>query len=207
MRSFDPYLAAGRIVPVLSYGSVAEAVTTTQMLYEAGLRLFEITLRHPSALESIPEVIGALGEDAIVGVGTVLTPELAEQAQATGAHFGVSPGLTNPLASAVIELGWPFLPGVATISEALKASQLGFTTVKFFPAEASGGTAFLKAAGSVLPTLKFCPTGGVTAQNAGDYLALKNVPVVGGSWMIKRGPSGDIDQSATISRVKDALNF
>ena len=202
MRAFEPFFAIGKVIPVLSYRSVSEAVQTTQTLYDAGLRIFEITLRHPTALESIQALVTSLPDDAIVGAGTVLTPRQADQARSAGAHFGVSPGLSPALAQAVNELDWPFLPGIATVTEAMSAWNNGFTSVKFFPAEASGGRAFLKAAGAVLPDLSFCQTGGVTAQNAADYLALENVPVVGGSWMINRGPSGDIDQSSTSTLAK-----
>ncbi|NVJ68927.1 MAG: bifunctional 4-hydroxy-2-oxoglutarate aldolase/2-dehydro-3-deoxy-phosphogluconate aldolase, partial [Alphaproteobacteria bacterium] len=168
------------------------AVNVCRVLYEEGLKVLEITLRHESALDAIRAVKAALPEDAIVGAGTVTTPERAEEAVAAGAVFGVSPGLTKELAIAVNGLDWAFLPGVATLSEAMQAREWGFKALKFFPASLSGGPGFLKAVGSVLPDLMFCPTGGISADTAGDYRALKNVATVGGSWITPRGRDGQI---------------
>ncbi|MCK0068461.1 bifunctional 4-hydroxy-2-oxoglutarate aldolase/2-dehydro-3-deoxy-phosphogluconate aldolase [Kordiimonas laminariae] len=186
-------MKAGPVIPVLAFKSADEAVAVCRALYEAGIRVFEITLRHATALEAIKAVADDLPEDAIVGAGTVLTPELAEKAKAAGAVFGVSPGLTEELAKAVKALDWAFLPGVASISEAMQAKEWGFTELKFFPASVSGGPAFLKAVGSVLPDLTFCPTGGVTPSTADDYRVLANVATVGGSWITPRGEGGTID--------------
>lgn len=186
-------MKAGPVIPVLAFKSADEAVAVCRALYEAGIRVFEITLRHATALEAIKAVADDLPEDAIVGAGTVLTPELAEKAKAAGAVFGVSPGLTEELAKAVKALDWAFLPGVASISEAMQAKEWGFSELKFFPASVSGGPAFLKAVGSVLPDLTFCPTGGVTPSTADEYRALANVATVGGSWITPRGEDGAID--------------
>ncbi len=186
-------MKAGPVIPVLAFKSADEAVVVCRALYEAGIRVFEITLRHETALEAIKAVADDLPEDAIVGAGTVLTPELAEKAKAAGAVFGVSPGLTEELAKAVKALDWAFLPGVASISEAMQAKEWGFSELKFFPASVSGGPAFLKAVGSVLPDLTFCPTGGVTPSSADDYRSLSNVATVGGSWITPRGEDGVID--------------
>ena len=186
-------MKAGPVIPVLAFKSADEAVAVCRALYEAGIRVFEITLRHETALEAIKAVADDLPEDAIVGAGTVLTPELAEKAKAAGAVFGVSPGLTEELAKAVKALDWAFLPGVASISEAMQAKEWGFSELKFFPASVSGGPAFLKAVGSVLPDLTFCPTGGVTPSTADEYRALANVATVGGSWITPRGEDGAID--------------
>ena len=197
--------AAGPVIPVLAFQSEEEAVATSRTLYEAGMRVFEITLRHPTALAQIKAVIDDLPNDAMVGVGTVMNPSLAAAAFDTGAVFGVSPGLTDALADKVIDMKWGFLPGVATLSEAMSAVNRGFSNLKFFPAEASGGAAFLKAAGAVLADTNFCPTGGVTPDNAGDYLALSHVPVVGGSWIVKRGADGAVDHDATAKAALGAL--
>ena len=191
------------VIPVLAFESVEEAVTISRVLYGQGMRVLEITLRHPSALDAIRAVIADLPDDAIVGAGTVMGPELVEMVVDAGAAFGVSPGLTPALAAKVKELGLPFLPGVATISEAMTAVSLGFQHLKFFPATASGGVGFLKAASAVLPEVQFCPTGGITPSNVAEFLALKNVPVVGGSWLTPRDEMGkmDPDAAATLSRV------
>lgn len=191
------------VIPVLGFESVEEAVTISRILYEQGMKVLEITLRHPSALDAIRTVIADLPDDAIVGAGTVMGPELAEMVVDAGAAFGVSPGLTPALAAKVKELDLAFLPGVATLSEAMNAVELGFTHLKFFPATASGGVDFLKAAGAVLPEVQFCPTGGINPDNAAEFLALENVPVVGGSWLTPRDATGKMDAAAvaTLSRV------
>jgi 2-dehydro-3-deoxyphosphogluconate aldolase/(4S)-4-hydroxy-2-oxoglutarate aldolase len=181
------------VIPVLAFKSAQEAVDVCRVLFDEGLSVLEITLRHESALAAINAVKEDLPADACVGAGTVITPELAEAAIEAGAEFGVSPGLTPELAAAVKKLNWPFLPGIATLSEAMQAREWGFTELKFFPANISGGTGFLKAVGSVLPDLTFCPTGGISVDTAPDYRALPNVATVGGSWITPRGRDGSID--------------
>ncbi|WP_374764703.1 bifunctional 4-hydroxy-2-oxoglutarate aldolase/2-dehydro-3-deoxy-phosphogluconate aldolase [Yunchengibacter salinarum] len=199
----DTVFAKGPVIPVLNFTGPEEAVATCTTLFENGVSVLEITLRHDSALDSIEAVSKAL-PDAIVGAGTVLSHGQAEKARAAGAGFGVSPGLTDELALAVESMGWAFLPGVATVSEAMKAREKGFSHLKFFPAADSGGPGFLKAAGSVLPDVRFCPTGGIKPGNAADYLALGNVAVVGGSWLVKRDGAGKVDQKATAQAAKEA---
>lgn len=191
------------VIPVLAFESVEEAVEISRVLYNEGMKVLEITLRHPTALDAIRAVKADLPEDAIVGAGTVMGPELAQMVNDAGADFGVSPGLTRDLAIKIMELKLPFLPGVATLSEAMMAVSLGFTHLKFFPATASGGVDFLKAAGAVLPEVQFCPTGGINPDNAAEFLALENVPVVGGSWLTPRDATGKMDAAAvaTLSRV------
>jgi len=181
------------VIPVLAFKSAQEAVDVCRVLFDEGLSVLEITLRHESALAAINAVKEDLPADACVGAGTVITPALAEAAIEAGAEFGVSPGLTPELAAAVKKLNWPFLPGIATLSEAMQAREWGFTELKFFPANISGGTGFLKAVGSVLPDLTFCPTGGISVDTAPDYRALPNVATVGGSWITPRGRDGSID--------------
>ena len=197
MTSIDQILNASKVMPVLAFKSVEEAVTTCEALYECGVRVFEITLRHDTALDAIKAVKVSLPADAMVGAGTILTPDLAKAAKNAGAVFGVSPGLTKELGTAIRAMGWSFLPGVSTLSEAMEATNMGFEALKFFPASACGGPGFLKAAGAVLPSTLFCPTGGITADTAGDYLSLGNVPVVGGSWVTPRGADGAIDLAST----------
>ncbi len=195
------------VIPVLGFESVEEAVTISRILYEQGMKVLEITLRHPTALDAIRAVIADLPDDAIVGAGTVMGPELAEMVVGAGAAFGVSPGLTPALAAKVKELDLAFLPGVATLSEAMNAVSLGFTHLKFFPATASGGVDFLKAAGAVLPEVQFCPTGGINPNNAAEFLALKNVPAVGGSWLTPRDATGKMDAAATATLSRVAATF
>lgn len=207
MKTFDTIFAAGKVIPVLSWQSVDEAVKSSRTLFEAGIRVFEITLRHETALDAIAAVIADLPDEAIVGAGTITTPQLALQATAAGARFGVSPGLTAELADTVNRLDWTLLPGIATVSEAMRASQFGFSAMKFFPAEISGGTGFLKAIGSVLPDIRFCPTGGLNPENAREYLALPNVAVIGGSWLVARTPSGSVDQEETGRRAEALKDF
>mgnify|MGYP003700148203 FL=1 len=185
-------LETSPVIPVLAFESAEEAVDVCRVIFEEGLKGLEITLRHPTALEAIAAVRKDLPADAIVGAGTVITPDLAKKAMDAGAEFGVSPGLTEELAKAVKALDWAFLPGVATLSEAMQAREWGFSELKFFPASLSGGPGFLKAVGSVLPDLTFCPTGGISADTAPEYRALKNVATVGGSWITPRGRDGKI---------------
>lgn len=202
MASVLEIMNASPVIPVLAFENAEEAVEVCQVLYDEGLKVLEITLRHPTALEAIAAVKAALPADAVVGAGTVLTPELAKAARDAGAVFGVSPGLTEDLANAVKALDWAFLPGVATLSEAMAAREMGFSELKFFPASISGGPGFLKAVGSVLPDLTFCPTGGISADTADDYRSLKNVATVGGSWITPRGSDGKIDLVMVRERAK-----
>jgi len=192
-------LETSPVIPVLAFESAEEAVDVCRVIFEAGLKVLEITLRHETALDAIKAVRNDLPTDAIVGAGTVTTSDRAKDAIAAGAEFGVSPGLTEELAKTVKSLNWAFLPGVATLSEAMQAREWGFTELKFFPASISGGPGFLKAVGSVLPDLTFCPTGGISAETAADYRALKNVATVGGSWITPRGSDGQID----LDQVRD----
>ena len=213
MSRLNDIAAAGKVIPVLSYKNSEEAVATSRTLYSAGIRVFEITLRHETALDAIRAVVADLPGDAFVGAGTVMTPALVDAAIDAGACFGVSPGLTATLAgyvqqkTCVKQKKWGFLPGIASLSEAMTAAEQGFDMLKFFPAEASGGVSFLKAAGSVLPAVHFCPTGGLTPARAPDYLALANVPVVGGSWLVVREADGSVDQQATYTAAAAAAKI
>ena len=170
------------VMPVIVVRDPETAVDLARALVAGGVRTLEITLRSSAALEAITAIQAEVPE-AVVGVGTVRTPQQLASALRAGARFGISPGLTEDLAHAVRESGIPFLPGVATASEAMRAAELGFGVQKLFPAEAVGGAALLKAWQGPLPELIFCPTGGIHAGNAGQYLALSNVGCVGGSWL------------------------
>lgn len=199
----DDIFNAAPVIPVLAFKSEQEALETCSFLYDAGVRVFEITLRHKTALAGLKAVADHLPKDAMVGAGTIMTPDDLDCAVKAGAGFGISPGLTPALAQAIRQTNLPFLPGVASISEAMQAREYGFKALKFFPAAASGGTDFLKAAGSVLPDVQFCPTGGINLSNKESYLALSNVPVVGGSWLIERDTDGAIDKTETLKQLNN----
>ena len=170
-----------RVIPVLSVFEVADSIPLAQALVEGGLNVLEVTLRTPNALKVIEEMSSVKG--SIVGVGTLLNKRDVENAMAVGARFGVSPGITDDLLTACEENGLPLLGGVSSISEIMKMLDRGYRVLKFFPAEVSGGAKALKAIGGPIPQALFCPTGGVSSDNLGDYLALENVICVGGSWM------------------------
>ena len=169
------------VVPVLVINDTSSARPLAKALVAGGLPALEVTLRTPAALD----VIRAMSEvpGGIVGAGTLLTPQDVRAAKAAGAKFGVSPGATNALLKACEDEDLPLLPGAATASEAMALLERGYTIQKFFPAEANGGVAALKAIGAPIPQVSFCPTGGVTRQNAPAYLALGNTICVGGSWV------------------------
>ena len=169
------------IVPVLVVHDVAHARPLAEALVAGGLPALEVTLRTPVALEAIAEMANVPG--GVVGAGTLLTPADVEAAINAGALFGVSPGVTDRLLDACEVADLPLLPGAATATEAMALLERGYVTQKFFPAEASGGVAALKAIGAPIPQVRFCPTGGVSPANAPDYLALSNTVCVGGSWV------------------------
>jgi 2-dehydro-3-deoxyphosphogluconate aldolase/(4S)-4-hydroxy-2-oxoglutarate aldolase len=175
-------LKTARVVPVLTIERVADAVPLARALLAGGLTVLEVTLRTEAALSAI-EAIGAEVGDATVGAGTITRPSEFATVHAAGAGFAVSPGFTAALAEAARATpGIAWLPGIATASELMAANAAGHTCLKFFPAEPSGGIAALKALAGPFPEARFCPTGGIDAANAADYLALPNVIAVGGSW-------------------------
>ncbi|MET9494676.1 bifunctional 4-hydroxy-2-oxoglutarate aldolase/2-dehydro-3-deoxy-phosphogluconate aldolase [Streptomyces sp. NPDC006552] len=171
------------VVPVVVVEEAADAVPLARALVAGGLPAIEVTLRTPAALDAI-RAIAAEVPDAVVGAGTVISPANVTDAVTAGARFLVSPGWTETLLGAMRESGVPFLPGVSTTSEVVALLEHGVREMKFFPAEAAGGTAYLKSLAGPLPQARFCPTGGVSPANAPAYLALKNVGCVGGSWML-----------------------
>jgi 2-dehydro-3-deoxyphosphogluconate aldolase/(4S)-4-hydroxy-2-oxoglutarate aldolase len=169
------------VVPVLVIEELAHARPLAQALVAGGLPALEVTLRTPVALEAIRAMADVPG--GVVGAGTLLTPADVKAAKAAGATFGVSPGATDRLIAACEEEGLPLLPGAATASEIMALLDRGYTVQKFFPAEQAGGAAYLKSIGSPLPQVSFCPTGGISLRLAPDYLGLKNILCVGGSWV------------------------
>ncbi|MGB3243790.1 MAG: bifunctional 4-hydroxy-2-oxoglutarate aldolase/2-dehydro-3-deoxy-phosphogluconate aldolase [Sulfitobacter sp.] len=187
------------IVPVLVVHDVAHARPLAEALVAGGLPALEVTLRTPAALDVIAEM--AKVEGGVVGAGTLLTPEDVARAKAAGARFGVSPGATAHLMEACEAADLPTLFGAATATEAMVLLERGYSILKFFPAEASGGAPALKSLASPLPQISFCPTGGVSPQNADSYLSLPNVMCAGGSWvapdaMIRSGDWAGITELA-----------
>jgi 2-dehydro-3-deoxyphosphogluconate aldolase/(4S)-4-hydroxy-2-oxoglutarate aldolase len=170
------------VIPVVVVQDAADAVPIARALVDGGLPIIELTLRTPAAMESI-ERIAAEVPDILVGAGTIVDIDQPKRAAAAGAQFLVSPGSTPKLRAAMRDSGLPHLPGVATVSEVLALLEDGYTEMKFFPAEAAGGAAYLRAIHSPVPAARFCPTGGITPANIASYLALPNVGCVGGSWL------------------------
>ncbi len=178
----DTLMGDGPVIPVIVIDDLAQARPLAQTLVDAGVRVLEVTLRTPVALAAIEAMRSVPG--AIVGAGTVTTPEALQQAVDAGSQFIVSPGLTGALIEAARTSAVPLLPGVVTPSEVMQARAAGFTRLKFFPAEPMGGVPVLKAYASVFRDVRFCPTGGITLQSAPQFLSLPNVACIGGSWFV-----------------------
>jgi 2-dehydro-3-deoxyphosphogluconate aldolase/(4S)-4-hydroxy-2-oxoglutarate aldolase len=174
------------VIPVLVVDRVEDALPIARALVAGGLPALEVTLRTPAALDVIREM--AQVEGAVVGAGTVLNPRQLDDALKAGARFIVSPGLTEPLGKAAIDAGVPFLPGTATAADIMRGMDMGLSHFKFFPAETSGGLPALKALAGPLQDARFCPTGGLTAQSAPEWLAQPFIKCVGGSWVVPKGP-------------------
>ncbi len=181
-RTFAERLVRIPVIPVLTIDDATIGVALGRALVAGGLPILEVTLRTPAAMQAMAAMSRDI-PDAIVGAGTVLTPEQGADAIRNGARFLVSPGTTPALLAAARHWSSPLLPGAATASEAMTLAEQGFAMMKFFPAEPAGGVAYLKALSQPLPHIRFCPTGGVTAANAASYLACPNVVCVGGSWI------------------------
>ena len=180
--ALQPILSAAPVVPVLTIGDAETAVKLARALVKGGLPAIEITLRTDAALDAV-KAVAAEVEGALAGVGTVLNAAQLRQAEAAGATFAVSPGASPGLLDAAADSAVPFLPGAATASEAMGLMERGYEILKFFPAEPAGGITHLKSLAAPLPGIRFCPTGGISLQNAVDYLKLANVICVGGSWV------------------------
>lgn len=193
------------VVPVLVIDDLADAAPLARALVAGGLPALEVTLRTPCALDAIR----AMSEvaDGIVGAGTLLTPADVKAAKAAGALFGVSPGATDRLIAACEDEGLPLLPGGATASEIMALLERGYSVQKFFPAQQAGGAAYLKSIGGPIPQVSFCPTGGIGLTNAADYLGLKNILCVGGSWVAPKDAMARGDWAAieTLAREAAAL--
>lgn len=190
------------VLPVLVISDAGCAIALAKALIAGGIYALEVTLRTPAGLDAIRAMAQVPG--GVVGIGTLLTPRDVSAAKAAGAQFGVSPGATDMLLQACEDVGLPLLPGAATASEAMALLERGYTVQKFFPAEASGGAAALKAIGAPIPQVSFCPTGGVTPANAAGYLALPNTLCVGGSWLTPRALIDAKDWGAIEALARDA---
>lgn len=175
-------LALAPVVPVVVIEDAAHAVPLARALLRGGLPVIEVTLRTAAGLDAIRRIAEEV-PGMVVGAGTVLTPEQSAQSVAAGSRFLVTPGASPRLLDAVLDSGVPVLAGAGTLTEMLTLAERGLTAMKFFPAEASGGRAYLRAVSGPCPDLRFCPTGGITEATAADYLALPNVGCVGGSWL------------------------
>lgn len=195
----EDIISAAPVMPVLVIHELEKAVPLARALLEGGLRTIEVTLRTPVAMEALAAITRALPE-ATVGVGTLTRPEQFSQAAEAGAEFAVSPGLTRVMLNACGESAMPYLPGVFTPSEAMAARDIGFKYLKLFPAKQAGGIGMLNALAGPFPELKLCPTGGIDSSNFREFLALPNVPSVGGHWMAPQEAiaAGDWD---TITRL------
>lgn len=200
MRDIDDVLGLAPVIPVLVIEQVEDAVPIATALVAGGLPVIEVTLRTDVALATIASMKDVPG--AVVGAGTILSEEQANAALNAGAEFLVSPGLTDRLARAAADFPVPLLPGISSASDIMRALEYGFSRLKFFPAELSGGKAMLKALSAVFPQIRFCPTGGITQQSAADWLALPSVACVGGSWLVP--PDGQPDPDAIRRRAIEA---
>ncbi len=204
--SIDQVMTSAPVMPVMVIEHLEHAVPLAKALVAGGLPVLEITLRTPCALEAISAIKAAV-PGAIVGAGTVNTPELLDAAVAAGSDFLVSPGSTPALIDKALAVGVPMLPGVCTPSEAMALLERGISRMKFFPAEAAGGVDMLKSIYGPLPQIKFCPTGGINLAKAPSYLALPNIACVGGSWIAPKDlvEAGKWDEITALAAEAAAL--
>ena len=201
MTPIEQIMRTAPVIPVLVIDDAHHARELAEALVAGGLRVLEVTLRTPAAIDAIRYM--NLVPGAIVGAGTVINKAQLDEARAAGAEFIVSPGLTDALGHAAIASGLPFLPGVATAGDVMRGLDLGLTHFKFFPAMASGGLPALKALAGPFGQCRFCPTGGITAETAPEWLAFDRVLCVGGSWIVPRGAG--LDQVEALAREAAAL--
>ncbi|NJC33094.1 2-dehydro-3-deoxyphosphogluconate aldolase/(4S)-4-hydroxy-2-oxoglutarate aldolase [Sphingomonas jejuensis] len=205
MSRIETVMRTNPVIPVLVIEDAAHARPIAEALVAGGLKVLEVTLRTPAALDAIREMKQVDG--AIVGAGTVLNEEQLERAIDAGSEFIVSPGLTKKLGKAAVKSGVPFLPGVANSADIMTGLDLGLDRFKFFPAEASGGLKALKAFAAVFGEVRFCPTGGITAETAPAWLAEPSVLCVGGSWLVGKGspdPDAIRDAAAKAAAIRPA---
>ena len=200
--NIDAIMRTAPVIPVIVIDDVAHAVPLAEALVAGGLRVLEVTLRTPAALDAIRAMKQVPG--AIVGAGTVTNPKELDAALAAGSEFIVSPGLTEPLGKAAIASGVPFLPGIANAGDIMRGLDLGLERFKFFPAMAAGGLPALKALAAPFGNVRFCPTGGISVDNAAEWLAFDPVLCVGGSWV---SPTGAPDKPAIEAMAREACGL
>ncbi len=204
-EAIDAIMRTAPVIPVLVIDDAAQAEPIARALVAGGLTVLEVTLRTPAAIDAIRAMKRVPG--AIVGAGTVLNPADLDAAIGAGAEFIVSPGLTKPLGRAALARGVPFLPGIANAGDIMRGLDMGLTRFKFFPAEASGGRAALKALAGPFGAVRFCPTGGITEASAPKWLAMDPVLCVGGSWLVGRGaPDVAAIEAAAAAAVASAAS-
>lgn len=203
--SILPMLGKNRVIPVLVLNSVKEGLSVARALAKGGVTVAEVTLRTSAALEAI-KAISDECPDVLVGAGTILTERDVEASLKAGSKFLVTPGTSPDLRKAISAIDVPVLPGAVTISEMLTLADLGFTELKFFPAEPAGGVEYLKSVAGPCPHLKFCPTGGVGPKNMASYLALPSIMAVGGSWLTPKASveAGDWEALTRLAREATA---
>lgn len=204
--SIPEILAMGPVMPVIVIDRAEDGVALADALLAGGLKTIEITLRTPAALGAIKAIADAR-PNICIGAGTVISAELATAAKEAGAHFAVSPGTTQAVIDGCAAVDLPLLPGASTVSEMMHMLEAGFTAMKFFPASAAGGTSFIKSLASPLPQITICPTGGISAATAPEWLALPNVKCVGGSWVAPQSliNAGDFTAIETLAHDAAAL--
>ena len=200
--NIDAIMRTAPVIPVIVIDDVAHAVPLAEALVAGGLRVLEVTLRTPAALEAIAAMKQVDG--AIVGAGTVTNPRDLDAALAAGSEFIVSPGLTDTLGKAAIASGVPFLPGIANAGDIMRGLDLGLDRFKFFPAMAAGGLPALKALAAPFGQCRFCPTGGISLENAPEWLAFDPVLCVGGSWV---SPKGAPDRAVIETLAREACSL
>ncbi|CAK6492107.1 KHG/KDPG aldolase [Pantoea sp. Nvir] len=199
--SAEKILTTGPVVPVIVVNKLEHAVPMAKALVAGGVRVLEVTLRTPVAMEALRLMIKEV-PDAIVGAGTVINTQQLQEVTEAGAQFVISPGITEPLLKAAVDGPVPLIPGISTVSELMTGMDYGLREFKFFPAEANGGVKALQAIGGPFPQVRFCPTGGISPANYRDYLALKSVLCIGGSWLVPNDAleSGDWDRITRLAR-------
>jgi len=197
-------LHAGPVIPVMVIREAEQAVPLAKALLDGGVRVLEITLRSDAAVEAIGRISREV-PDALVGAGTVTSPEDLAAVAGAGALFAISPGLTPTLLATASKGSIPLIPGIATASELMVGMEMGYQAFKFFPAEAAGGVRLLKSIGGPFPHITFCPTGGVSYANYRNYLALENVACVGGSWLVPADAVADDDWQRITALAREAV--
>lgn len=202
--SAETILTSGPVVPVIVIQKLEHAVPLAKALVAGGVKVLEVTLRTPCAMDAIRAIAQEVPE-AIIGAGTVTNAQQLAEVTAAGAQFAISPGLTEPLLKAANAGSIPLIPGISTVSELMLGMDYGLREFKFFPAEANGGVKALQAIAGPLSQVRFCPTGGISPANYRDYLALKSVLCIGGSWLVPNDALEQGDYARITQLAKDAV--